>query len=356
MKASRHPSRRSFLVNAASGALGLTLAGGMEQKVFSGITGERQALRFPSEDMKKFVPVMLTPYNASLGVDFEGLSALIDFYIAAGAKGFFANCLSSEMYDLDDEERLAVARHVVRFVDGRFPVVATGSFGKTNEERADFVKKMYDTGVDAVILITSHFAEKGEGDDVLTGNLEKVLSRTGRIPLGTYECPSPYKRLLTPGVLRFLLSTNRLVYHKDTSLDPANIRIKLDVAKNSRLELYDAHSPNAMQSLRMGAKGMSCIAGNFYPEIFAWMCQHATDNARQEEVEWMQGEITRMDSVISQGYSLSAKYFLQKRGVPVAINSRKSKTSLTRKQQETLDGVYMTLLKWHERLGISAPR
>lgn len=54
----------------------------MEQKVFSGIAGERQDLRFPSEGVKKFVPVMLTPYDASLGVDFEGFSALIDFYIA----------------------------------------------------------------------------------------------------------------------------------------------------------------------------------------------------------------------------------------------------------------------------------
>ena len=73
---------------------------------------------------RKFVPVMLTPYKSSLQIDFEGLSKLIDFYQEAGAKGFFANCLSSEMYELSDTERLSLVRHVVRHVNGRFPVVA----------------------------------------------------------------------------------------------------------------------------------------------------------------------------------------------------------------------------------------
>ena len=48
----------------------------------------------------KFVPVMITPFNLKAKVDFDAVSALIEFYLAAGVKGFFANCLSSEMYSL----------------------------------------------------------------------------------------------------------------------------------------------------------------------------------------------------------------------------------------------------------------
>ncbi|MBA4167873.1 MAG: dihydrodipicolinate synthase family protein, partial [Chitinophagaceae bacterium] len=53
---------------------------------------------------KKFVPVMITPYNLKARVDLETVSTLADFYIAAGAKGLFANCLSSEMYSLTEDE------------------------------------------------------------------------------------------------------------------------------------------------------------------------------------------------------------------------------------------------------------
>lgn len=349
MKELEKSSRRNFLGKVAAGATALTFASGIQRSLLAGQTIAGSTDTFSE---RKFVPVMITPYKADLTIDFNALSRLIDFYLASGVKGFFANCLSSEMYNLSDEERLALARHVVKHVNGVVPVVATGSFGRSIEERAEFVKKMYHTGVNAVILITSHLANKDETDATLTANFEKLFALTDNIPLGTYECPAPYKRMLTPEVLRFLLTTNSLIYHKDTTLELEKIRAKLDIAKGSRLEFYDAHTPNAMYSLQMGAKGLSSIAGNFYPEVFAWMCNNAIDPDRKEDVQWLQGELTRADALISQGYPLSAKYFLHKRGVPLEPVSRTAKTALTAAQKQTLDNIYRALQGWHERLGI----
>lgn len=296
---------------------------------------------------------MITPYKADLKIDFDGLSRLIDFYIDSGAKGFFANCLSSEMYSLNNEERLALTKHVVKRVNGKFPVVATGSFGTTLEERGEFTKKIHDTGVNAVILITSHFVEKEQDDKVLINNLEKFLSLTGNIPLGTYECPSPYKRVVSPDVLRYMLNTNRFTYHKDTTIDQEKIKAKLGICKNSTLEFYDAHTPNAMYSLQLGAKGMSPIAGNFYPEVFAWLCNNVNNPDRQDDVKWIQSELTRADDIIGQGYNVSAKYFLQKRGVAIKPLSRTKNTPLTSDQTQALDELYKSLSVWHERLGVN---
>jgi 4-hydroxy-tetrahydrodipicolinate synthase len=75
---------------------------------------------------KKFVPVMITPFNLKAKVDLDVVSALIDFYLEAGVKGFFANCLSSEMFSISEDERLELTRHVVQYVNCRVPVVATG--------------------------------------------------------------------------------------------------------------------------------------------------------------------------------------------------------------------------------------
>ena len=77
------------------------------------------------------------------------------------------------MYFLSEEERLAVTHHVVKRVNGMMPVVATGSFGESLDEKAEFAKKMYQTGINAVIMITSHFAKRKESDDELIGNCEK---------------------------------------------------------------------------------------------------------------------------------------------------------------------------------------
>jgi len=301
---------------------------------------------------RKFVPVMITPYTTDGKIDFNTLSKLTDFYLEAGASGFFANCASSEMYKLSPEERLALGRHVVKHISGAMPVVASGSFGDSIAERADFTKAMYHTGVNAVILITSLIATKEENDDKLIEHFDSFMQMTDNIPVGTYECPSPYKRLLTPKVLKYLVETNRLIYHKDTSLDTRLIAEKLEISKNSRLELYDAHAPNATASLKLGAKGISAIAGNFYPELFAWLCKNVNEPSKQEDVQWLQSNLTRMDKIIGSGYPVSAKYFLNKRGVPMNLICRSNTTTLTSQQTTALDSLYKELLTIHQRLGI----
>jgi len=119
---------------------------------------------------RKFVPVMITPFNLKAKVDLDAVSTLIDFYLAAGVKGFFANCLSSEMYSITEDERLELTRHVVRYVNGRVPVVATSSFGLTINDKSEFTKQIYDTGIDAGILITVHFANIQTSDKILLPN------------------------------------------------------------------------------------------------------------------------------------------------------------------------------------------
>jgi 4-hydroxy-tetrahydrodipicolinate synthase len=130
------------------------------------------------------------------------------------------------------------------------------------------------------------------------------------------------------------------------------VKAKLELAKGSSLEFYDAHSPNTMLSLQHGARGMSCIAGNFYPEIFVWMCNNVNDPGKQEEVKWLQSEITRVDAIISDGYPLSSKYFLKKRGLPIELVCRAENSGLSKTQMEALDKVYQDLSAWRQRLGI----
>ena len=303
---------------------------------------------------KKFVPVMITPFNLKAKVDLDVVSVLIDFYLAAGVKGFFANCLSSEMFSITEDERLELTKHIVEYVNRRVPIVATGSFGLTIEDKAEFTKRIYNTGVDAVIMITGHFAKVDEGDDVLIRNFDTMFRLTNDIPLGMYECPAPYKRIIGADVFKKILSADRMVYHKDTSITHENVKTKLDILKETRskLEFYDAHTPNAMFSLQQGAKGMSSISGNFYPEIMVWMTENANDPSKKNEVVWLQSELTKVDPLIHIAYPMSAKYFLQKRGLPVRTISRATAFQLTPEQRETLDDIHDSFLSWCDRLEI----
>ncbi|MCF8339365.1 MAG: dihydrodipicolinate synthase family protein [Chitinophagaceae bacterium] len=305
-------------------------------------------------ESKKFVPVMVTPFNLKAGLDLDLVSILVEFYLAAGAKGLFANCLSSEMFSITEDERLMLTQHIVRQVNGRVPVVATGSFGLTIAEKAAFTRKIFDTGIDAAIMITGHFAKESDSDEVLLNHFDELFHLTPNIPLGMYECPAPYKRIIGADTFKTLLAANRLVYHKDTSIEPAQVLAKLNVLKemDNQLEFYDAHTPNALFSVQSGAKGMSSISGNFYPEIMVWLVNNANNPALKEEVNWLQQELTKVDPLIHIAYPLSAKYFLQKRGIPIRTISRALAVKLTPNQSKALDALYDRFGYWCEKLQI----
>jgi 4-hydroxy-tetrahydrodipicolinate synthase len=258
------------------------------------------------------------------------------------------------MFSITEDERLELTQHIVKYVNGRVPIVATGSFGLSIEDKAAFTRKIYNTGIDAVILITGHFARIEDSDETLLENFDQFFNLTSNIPLGMYECPAPYKRIIKADVFRQLLSADRLVYHKDTSIELEQVKAKLDILKETgnKLEFFDAHTPNAMYSLQMGATGMSSISGNFYPEVLVWMVDNANNPDKQEEVKWLQAELSRVDPLIHIAYPMSAKYFLQKRGLPVRLISRAVALQLTPDQKKVLDGIHESFLHWCEKLDI----
>jgi 4-hydroxy-tetrahydrodipicolinate synthase len=95
------------------------------------------------EKLKKgFIPVMLTPFKTNGDIDYDILTQLTEMYLEAGSAGLFANCLSSEMFELSDEERLKVIKQVIKVANGSVPVVATGTFGGPLSKQADFIKKV----------------------------------------------------------------------------------------------------------------------------------------------------------------------------------------------------------------------
>ncbi|MCD8539917.1 MAG: dihydrodipicolinate synthase family protein, partial [Leadbetterella sp.] len=176
---------------------------------------------------KKYVPVMLMPFQDDKTIDYKSLDDLVELYLDAGAGGLFANCLSSEMFHLSKEEMLRSVTFIVEKVNGRVPVVATGTFPEPLEAQARFVKEMYATGVDSVIVITCLLAEETDDEAVFQANARQLLALTGDVPLGFYECPVPYKRLIQPAFLGELVATGRVNYHKDTCLDIEEVREKL---------------------------------------------------------------------------------------------------------------------------------
>ena len=308
------------------------------------------------EVTKGFVPVMLMPFKDNGAIDYSGLKQLTEFYLEAGAKGLFANCLSSEMFSLTREERLAATKYIVEVANGAVPVVASGTFESTIDAQADFIKAIHDTGVEAVIIITSMMAAEEEPDAVFSDRVFSLLEHTDTIPLGFYECPLPYKRVLSPLLLKQFINTGRIIYHKDTCLDIDQVRAKIAVGNGHRFGLYDAYMGHAVASLTAGAAGLSCIQGNYFPELIVWLCDHYQAPEYKAEVQKLQQFLIEKMDIMHSVYPAVAKYYLQKRGLPISITTRGNARALTTGIKKSIENFYNDCVFFQKGLNIEFVR
>ncbi|QJW91106.1 dihydrodipicolinate synthase family protein [Spirosoma taeanense] len=307
----------------------------------------------PETTRKGFIPVMLTPFTANGSVDFDALTRLTEFYLQAGAAGLFANCLSSEMFELTPAERLEVIAHVIKVANRAVPVVATGTFGGPIDEQADFVKRVHDTGTEAVILITGLLAKETEPDSAFDERVFQLLDQTPGIPVGFYECPVPYKRLIAPEQLGRFVATGRVIYHKDTSLDLGQITEKLRLASRPGFGLYDAYMVHAVESLKAGSAGLSCIQGNYFPELIVWLCQHYNNPDQQQEVAKVQQFLIHNMDVMHNVYPIVSKYFLQLRGFDMSTVTRRDVGTFTPEIARQVERLYADYTQLKDELELS---
>ncbi|MDD3339417.1 MAG: dihydrodipicolinate synthase family protein [Lachnospiraceae bacterium] len=272
-------------------------------------------------------PVMLTPFTKDNEVDYLALKSLVEWYIANGVSGLFAVCQSSEMFFLSLEERVAIARFVKEQVKERVPVIASGHVSDTFEDQVEELKQIAATGVDALILITNRLAKQGESDEVWLENLQKILAELPNdIKLGFYECPYPYKRVLSKEVTKWCAESGRFYFLKDTSCDIDNIVEKLEVSKGTNLKVYNANTATLLESLKLGAAGYSGVMANMQCRLYGKF----TAEYEKEEMKELSDMLTLCALIEYQCYPVNAKYYLQQEGLPMQTMTRtKSDTLLT---------------------------
>jgi 4-hydroxy-tetrahydrodipicolinate synthase len=286
---------------------------------------------------------MVTPYNSDGSVDYAAAEEMVDFYAARGCDGIFASCQSSEIFFLAVDERVKLAATVKRRAGEiasrggrRMSVVASGHVSDTLPQQSDELRRIADTGVDAVVLISNRLDIANTEDSAWIEDASRLIETLPDIPLGVYECPYPYKRLMSGEMIRWCISTGRFGFIKDTCCDAALIERRLDLMKGSCFGLYNANAQTLLPSLRAGASGYCGVMANFHPELYAllWNKFRRSDPA----AEILQSVVCMAAFTESLAYPVTAKYHLKEiEGIKMEILSRsRCASQLTQYQKDCI--------------------
>lgn len=266
-------------------------------------------------------PTMITPYK-NKEIDFDAVAELVDFYVKNGCSGVFAVCQSSEMQFLSLKERVRLAKAVVDASNGRLKVVASGHCADSIEAQAEEMDRISETGIDAFVWVSNRLDMHNDGDAIWIENAEKLLEKSlnKSIPLGIYECPKPYKRLLTTEIFKWCLTKKRFAFIKDTCCDPELLSERLGLLRGTTLKLFNANGQTCLHSLKQGASGYSGIMANFHPDLYVWLCQNF--KAYPEKAEVLSNALSMMAFTENPAYPYTAKYYLNQYAVVMDAYAR----------------------------------
>jgi len=271
-----------------------------------------------TKNKKEVWPVMLTPFTDTGEIDYTGLHALIEWYETAGVHGLFAVCQSSEMFFLSLEERIKLATFVKKHA--KVPVIASGHISPDIPSQIDELRRISDTGIDGLVLVTNRPATEDESPEIWIDNTEKIINALDpAMPLGLYECPYPYRRIMTDEEVAFCGSSGRFHFMKDTCKDIEVIRRRISILEGTPLRIYNANSSTLLDSLHLGATGFSGVMANFHPELYVKLLDIWEDT---DHAQALQSLLSITSLIEKQCYPVIAKYHLSQIGLPIGIYSR----------------------------------
>ena len=266
-------------------------------------------------------PVMITPYTEDNKPDFKAIAALTNWYIEKGCTGIFAVCQSSEMAYLSEQEKLDIAKCVAETVDGRIQVVASGHTADSKADQFKGIEEMMKIpGIGAYVLVSNRLDQKHEGEEVFYNNAREIFERFPEVDFGIYECPMPWKRLVSLDFLKRVAPEGRMVFLKDTCCDYELIRERLKAVEGTPLKIFNANAQSWFDSYCHGSAGYNGVMANFHPELYKWAFDHKDSDP--EKAQLVAHFLTAAAMIEMRVYPVSAKYYHQLTGVPMSLVTR----------------------------------
>ncbi len=256
------------------------------------------------------IVALVTPMEASGAVDWNALQKLVEMHIEKGTASIVAVGTSGESATLDPEEHLEVIGQVVKWVNGRIPVIA-GTGANSTSEAIHLTKEAQRLGADAVLLVTPYYNKPTQEGLYLH---HKAISEAASIPQILYNVPGRTACDMLPETVERLAELDNIVGIKEATGDIDRAR-DIIARVGDKMAVYSGDDETAYELILAGGKGNISVTANIAPEQMAKLCDLALEGKAEEAKAMNNALMTLHNAMFLESNPIPVKWALHEMGL-----------------------------------------
>ncbi len=220
---------------------------------------------------------LVTPMQADGRVDFDSLTALVNFHIENGTAAIISMGTTGESATLDMEEHCEVMRRTVEIAAGRIPVIA-GTGANSTSEAIRLTRCAKEGGADACLLVTPYYNKPTQEGLFLH---HKMIAETVDIPQILYNVPGRTACDMLPETVARLAEVSNIIGIKDATGDLNRLQEMQSIISDESFEYYSGDDETGTEFMLRGGHGVISVTTNIAPAAMSAMCEAALAGNRE---------------------------------------------------------------------------
>jgi 4-hydroxy-tetrahydrodipicolinate synthase len=223
------------------------------------------------------IVAIVTPMKSGCGpeteIDFSRLAKLVEFHVSNQTDGIVVAGTTGESATLTELEHCDLISRVVKFANGRIPVIA-GTGANSTHEAIRLTSFAKDAGVDACLLVTPYYNKPTQEGLYLH---HKLIAEEVAVPQILYNVPSRTACDMLPETISRLSSISNIVGVKEATGDLSRVAsIKARCRKD--FLLFSGDDETACDFMLEGGDGVISVTANVAPKKMHDLCVSATSD------------------------------------------------------------------------------
>jgi 4-hydroxy-tetrahydrodipicolinate synthase len=253
---------------------------------------------------------LATPMKADNSLDWDALTALVQWHLDQGTNGIVAVGTTGESATLSVSEHLAVIKAVVEQVDGRIPVIA-GTGANSTSEAVELTQAAKDIGVDACLLVVPYYNKPTQ--EGLYRHFAHIADAVD-IPQILYNVPGRTITDMENETVLRLAGHKNIIAIKDATGDIERGESLIQKIP-SDFAVFSGDDITAYELMLRGAKGNISVTANVLPKLMAELCEAAIQGKRVE-AESLQARLLPLhDAMFTEANPIPVKWALHCMGL-----------------------------------------